>query len=348
MKVALFGTYPPPIGGTSIYIKRLADFLSDNNINIAVYDTHGNGIKDKNYVKKIRYNKKWLIRYLFTISEDIIHSHTHSWKDRAALVFISRMRRKKIIFTFHSLREERNDLTIFEKILVKYVLKKSNIILTAGENERNKLLKWGGINANVRVIPTFIPPKREKFYIPMFIKKFINAHKIIITANGSNMNFYKGDDLYGLDMFIDLCAKLKKDYDIGFIYCLTEITDKNYYNKIINLINDFKLQDNFILVNENIELWPIIEKSNLFIRPSNSDGDSISVREALYYRVPVIASDVIIRPEGIILFKSRDNKDLYNKVVSVLDNYNIIKEKIVKIKAKDYAREILEIYKQIV
>jgi hypothetical protein len=33
--------------------------------------------------------------------------------------------------------------------------------------------------------------------------------------------------------------------------------------------------------------------------------------------------------------------------LNVLENYNIIKEKIVKIRVKNYANEILEIYKQI-
>lgn len=69
--------------------------------------------------------------------------------------------------------------------------------------------------------------------------------------------------------------------------------------------------------------------------------------EAIYVNTPCIASDVCLREEGTILFRNRDFKDLYDKVVNVLENYNIYKEKVIKIKIKNYAREILETYKQI-
>ncbi|MDQ3755346.1 MAG: glycosyltransferase, partial [Acidobacteriota bacterium] len=44
-----------------------------------------------------------------------------------------------------------------------------------------------------------------------------------------------------------------------------------------------------------------IAESDLFLRTTLYDGDSISVREALHLGVPVIATDNGMRPEGVIL-----------------------------------------------
>jgi glycogen(starch) synthase len=54
--------------------------------------------------------------------------------------------------------------------------------------------------------------------------------------------------------------------------------------------------------------------SQVFIRPTFEDGDSISVREALSLGVPVVASRVGMRPDGAILFHPGDVEDLISKI----------------------------------
>jgi hypothetical protein len=44
------------------------------------------------------------------------------------------------------------------------------------------------------------------------------------------------------------------------------------------------------------------QRADLSIRPAATDEDAISLREALYFNCPVIASDVVRRPKGTILF----------------------------------------------
>jgi hypothetical protein len=82
----------------------------------------------------------------------------------------------------------------------------------------------------------------------------------------------------------------------------------------------------------------------LFLRPSNSDGDAISIREALYYKVPTIASNVIRRPKGTITFKNRNLQDLTFKTINVLKNYSIYKNKIENLSVKNNFHDIYKIY----
>ncbi len=58
----------------------------------------------------------------------------------------------------------------------------------------------------------------------------------------------------------------------------------------------------------------LMSRSNVFVRPTLDDGDSMSVREALALQIPVVASRVGARPTGTILFDPGDVEDLLSKL----------------------------------
>jgi glycosyltransferase involved in cell wall biosynthesis len=49
-----------------------------------------------------------------------------------------------------------------------------------------------------------------------------------------------------------------------------------------------------------------------------SDGDAISVREAIALGTPVVASDVVSRPTETVCFKTGDAQDLVSKIECLL------------------------------
>ena len=59
--------------------------------------------------------------------------------------------------------------------------------------------------------------------------------------------------------------------------------------------------------------------SRLFVRPTRTDGDANSIREALYLGVPSIASDAAPRPDGVRTFRSGDLDDFEREVRRALD-----------------------------
>jgi glycosyltransferase involved in cell wall biosynthesis len=95
---------------------------------------------------------------------------------------------------------------------------------------------------------------------------------------------------------------------------------------------------------ENTEFYPIVKRSQLFIRPTYIDGYGVSIAEALHCKVPSIASDVCNRPEGTVLFKSRDITDLLSKVLDVIERYSMYKHEVSKIKMRDYASDLIDVY----
>ena len=91
------------------------------------------------------------------------------------------------------------------------------------------------------------------------------------------------------------------------------------YIKYINKINKEGLNEYITILTYPISFVRLMEKSDLVIRATNTDGDALTVREALYLNKPVIASDVVKRPKGTILFKNRDSDDLYKKIIETLN-----------------------------
>jgi glycosyltransferase involved in cell wall biosynthesis len=57
----------------------------------------------------------------------------------------------------------------------------------------------------------------------------------------------------------------------------------------------------------------------VFVRPSRADGDAVSIREALQAGVPVVASDVVERPDGAVLFRTGDRAALTSALRAVIE-----------------------------
>jgi glycosyltransferase involved in cell wall biosynthesis len=135
--------------------------------------------------------------------------------------------------------------------------------------------------------------------------------------------------------------------NIGFIYIIPEIGDYDYFEKMQNLVKKYNLEDNFHFYTKPVAYPAVINMCDLFIRPTNTDGDALSIIEALTLQKPTIASDVCRRPEGTILFKNRNVNDLYNKVIYIIEYYIECKKQIESIEFEDNAEKILEVYKKV-
>jgi len=86
----------------------------------------------------------------------------------------------------------------------------------------------------------------------------------------------------------------------------------------------------------------LMSASDVFVRPTLEDGDSISVREALALGVPVVASDIGTRPAGAILFQRGDVGEMLSKVELAM-----AAKRDPKVPAADCMNRLMEIYQQV-
>src|SRR4029453_3860786 len=125
----------------------------------------------------------------------------------------------------------------------------------------------------------------------------------LIVANAFKLILQQGVDLYGVDMCLELYRHLLKEYpNLGFVFALAEIGEKEYFESIGRRISQLGLESNFRFLTGQKEFWPFLKKANLMVRPTITDGYALSVAEAVYFKCAVVASDVAVRPQGVILF----------------------------------------------
>jgi len=363
MKVAIIGPYPPPIGGISMHVQRLKERLERAGIQFTIYDLGTPKKEQEKNVVPVEKTKTWLLSLLFhACDQKIIHLNVgSSWPLRVYFgLILCPFKRKKYIVTWHG-----NDITWpyavsclrkpasgvkarFITWLVINSFKHADFVICVNPKGRDLLVSKGIKPDRVDVIPTFIPPivKEEDIAeIPKGVWDFIDSHNPVISANAFKISFYNNQDLYGIDMCIDLCANLKRYYPkIGFVFCLPDIGDYEYFNKMKQRIAEKGIENNFLFITRQYQFYPFLMKSDVFVRPTNTDGDAVSLREALYFKIPSVASDAVPRPEGTIVFKSRDVNDFTLKVKDVLDNYQEHKKRMEEVELENNAKRLIEVY----
>ncbi len=323
--VILIGSYPPPYGGVSIHIQRLKDELERKDLECIVYTISK---ENKGNVKNVILFNNWLSLFwklLLTKKKTIIHLHGGTSRTQILVSLLS-LFGKKTILTFHNIRFE--DTYMKSKKLTRFVLKKSlksySNIIVVSQRTKDFLESIKFDHDFIKVISTYLPPiikEDEIREIPREVWEFIDCHNPIVSANASNLNFYDGQDLYGLDMCIDLTANLKNSYPkVGLVFALPQFRNREYFEKMENRIINKGIENNFIFQLNPCQFYPILMKSDVFVRPTNTDGDAISIREALHFNIPTVASNVVSRPSSVIVFNNRSIEDFTSKVLSAIKN----------------------------
>jgi glycosyltransferase involved in cell wall biosynthesis len=102
------------------------------------------------------------------------------------------------------------------------------------------------------------------------------------------------------------------------VFFLATIGDQMYYQRIID-----GLDEHIYMLTGDYPLWPIFKYADCFIRPTYNENFGISVAEALYCQVPVVASNVCMRPRGTILYQAANLPDLVSKTTQILQNLRL-------------------------
>jgi glycosyltransferase involved in cell wall biosynthesis len=255
LEIALVGTYPPPYGGRSIHVQRLKDRLEKEGTKVTVYNLgRGKNASDKNIVSlDIR---KGILRYLIFGKQDIIHYHGSNWKLRVIIGMLGLFGKKSVI-SLHSnvaLKDAIMHGSWLRRWLIRFALRRTSFVVVLNSMLKDLVLSLGVKRERVEIIPSFLPPliKQEEIAkIPQGVWDFIDSHGPIISANAFRISFYNEEDVYGLDLCIDLCAELKSNYpQIGFVFCIPDIGDHEYFQSMKQRIGSRSIENNFLFMTQ--------------------------------------------------------------------------------------------------
>lgn len=300
-------------GGVSIHIRRLVHLLSTDFI-VDIIDESKLKFSDG---KIFNLRSKNVLTYLKLIySSDIVHIHTAINWLRFLHVLISKLFFKKVIVTIHSIMHVEKKKY---NLLLKTSLKLSNKIIYVNEKIKQELGQSKG-----EIMPAFLPPIIEnEIDLPEEITDLLNNNKgkKIVVSNAYRLDWYNGCDLYGFDLLLEVAKKINENNEDIFILLIISSVAENdvLLNKYNDLIKKENLANTVVIIPYSISFVNLIFRSDMVIRATNTDGDSLTIRESLFFNKPVIASNVVRRPKGTILFRNRDSNDLYAKMVENLN-----------------------------
>ena len=326
-RILLVSPFPPYLGGVSVSVQRLSDILISKGYYVVKFNTHSENVTRRS--SKILKYLKFVSLPIFIVTHkrfNVIHFHVSGLFTK---LYISTWRilfskKTKFIVTIHG---EINH--ILASKLGSYSLSKFDKIICVKPGDSISL-PYALKNKTVE-IPAFVPPVILNNYIdkiPNQLREFLMRDSFKLLINGAIINSHKFLDLYGFKDSIILLEKLRnmgKNVDL-IIIILGSVSD-NESNSYLNSLKEYTVRnglDGFIywVENINMELWPILKKVQVFLRPTKSDGDALSIRESLYFNIPAIASDVVPRPINTIVYNLDSETDFLNKTVSLIDNYD--------------------------
>lgn len=353
VSVALVGIYPPPFGGIAIHVQRLHDQLASRGFRVKVYNLEGRGEDATKNVFLVKDIKRWLPGYLLRSDDRIVHYHMSNWFLRVCFATSGVLGRKTVI-SIHNQRlcDTFSREPFLKRALIAFGFRRASYVICDNDNIRTLIAGMGVCPDRIGIIPPFIPPvcrEDDVQKVPAYVREFIERHKPVITGNAFQISFYEGVDLYGLDMCVELIARLKEYHpNVGLVFCLPNIGDPSYYTEIQKRISQKGLEDNVLFITEPLdEVYVLWMRSDVFVRPTCTDGDSLSLREALYFRVPSVSSDAAPRPEGTIVFRNRDMDDFSDKVIDILNNYNAYKDRLNELKVENGLERIIGVYNEV-
>jgi hypothetical protein len=211
----------------------------------------------------------------------------------------------------------------------------------------------GAVAERISVIPAFIPPvevETEKPQLPVQITRFVEGHHPILSTYGYRLWLdERQQDVYGFDLCLEVVQSLKPEFpDLGLIILLPQVSEPEYYAKLRQRLIEYGIEDDVLFHTQPLRSgYPLWAISDVFIRATNTDGDALSVREALSLSVPVVASDAAPRPSGVWLFPSRDRDALISTVRNAIYRGRKRRSESVHSPDADNLVALLEIYRHL-
>jgi len=370
MKIAMVGQFPPHIGGVGVHIHSLSKELVKNGEEVFVITYPHKDIKylkNKDYMdnrgikvigtygvnigglRSLFYTFFGTIQLIKTVKKydiDIIHGH-YLYPAGLIAVLAGIFTKKKVYVTSHG-----SDIFClypqhkFMRPVIKFVLKRADVVLAVSEALKEEILKIDvpnienkvKLNWNTVNIDEFKPQdtlnQDEKESLKALKKELdISENKPIIIFVG---NIIKRKNVATI---LDAKKQLKSDCT------LLVVGDGPLLNSLKEKVEDEKI-DNVIFTGARSDVANLIRISDLLILPSYSESFGLVLIESLACGKPVIGSNVggikeIITKDVGLLVEPSDYNGLANAIDLILDNDDL-REKF-KSNARNRAMDFAEV-----
>lgn len=332
-RLLLIGTFPHPRGGISVHLQRLKAATEAAAMACSALDESRLSKPDLANLRTM----SPLAYVRAVLKADVVHIHTSHPLLRLAHVFMARLLLRRVVVTVHSLTAPRRSAVA--RLSYRLASEIAHVSVFVSEQVR------AGLPGRGPVIPAFLPPDAQEERVPAGLASWIRKQQAggrrVIVSNASRLAQFQGEDLYGLDTLIELFSSPEVRERFACLLLVSSLDGgEKYFAACSRRIASAGISPQFLLVSEPIGFAGLLKLGDVFIRATNTDGDALSVREALWYGKRVLASDCASRPAGVTLFRSRDVADLRDKLLNPSVQADVSSR-------QDFARPLLELYRSL-
>ena len=277
------------MGGVVVHVVRLTDWLDEQGLDYHFYDLSLFHLSS--FVKRIR-------------TSEFGHLHTSSPYLRLLFSIVCKITKTHSICTYHG---DIGRFGVFKNCCDKLSIKWVDYPVVLNERSLSIARRF---NANALMLSAYVPPIKKASLAPDIqekVRAFRREYRVLFATNASAMSYdKKGSEIYGIKELVSIVKTLP---EIGLIISDPSGDYSRYYRD--------QLPENIYLITEPHPFVGVLSYADAFIRNTSTDGDSISIREALDMGVPVIATDVVDRPEGCFLFSRGDDAMLIKSMRAI-------------------------------
>jgi glycosyltransferase involved in cell wall biosynthesis len=316
MKVVQLGPYPPPHGGVQTNLVAIRDLLRKSGHEcLAVNLTRHRGEDSGGvFYPKSAFD---LVRLLHRLDADILHLHFGGDLTPRLLglaLYCTLLPGRRTVLTFHSGGYPGSPAgkTARPATLRGFVLRRLDGLVAVNEEIAAMFRKFGVPSRRIRtILPFAVQPPDPNLPLPQPLAEWIAAHRPSLLTVGLL------EPEYDLVLQIDAMAEvLRRHPNAGLII----VGAGSLEAKLRENIAGKPYRDHVLLYGDMphaVTLRAMLECDAL-LRTTLYDGDSVSVREALYTGTPVIATDNGMRPAGPKLIPTGDAAKLVAAISEVV------------------------------
>jgi glycosyltransferase involved in cell wall biosynthesis len=315
MKVAQLGPYPPPEGGVQTNLVAIRQYLESRGHScVAVNLTRFRGDVPGVYYPS---GALELTRLLLSLRVDILHLHFggHLSPRLIGLAFLcTLLPGRKTVLTFHSggYPSSPAGQTAGRWTLRGFIFRRLDGLIAVNAEIAGLYRKFGVRPERIRtILPFSITPPARSDPLPDKLRLFVANHRPLLLSVGGL------EPEYDLSLQIDTLEDILQRFpDARLVIAGSGSLEDELRSKVASK----SYADHILLYGDmprKVTLQAMLN-CDVVLRTTLYDGDSISVREALYLGAPVIATDNGMRPPGVRLMAISDRRGLRDALFEVL------------------------------
>jgi glycogen synthase len=315
MVVLQLGPYPPPHGGVQTNLIAIREHLRRRGIRAPVVNLTRHRRPSRNDVHYPR-TAFGVLKLLLTIPADVIHLHIGGRLAPRLLMLTllcSLLPGRRAVLTFHSGGYPATARRRFRRLSMRgFVFRRLDAIIAVNAEIAAVFEQLGVPSSRIHLICPYAPVVvQQDRPLPDAVDRFRRSHTPLLTTVGLL------EPEYDLPLQIRALRALRRAFPSAG---LAIIGSGSLERELRARIAADPAGQHVLLCGDvpHADTIRIMGASDVFLRTTLYDGDSVSVREALQLGVPVIATDNMMRPAGAHLIPASDGEALVRTLERVL------------------------------